>query len=390
MKSRPLLACLAGFCLLQAQGAGAQVPEADPGEQPDTAAQLAELRRALAVRDQAIRNLIQRVQELELAVNELGVRALLPAAPPAPPAGQSAAGQPAASAEAVDQQLINAAFERTLIERGGLLLPFGRFEIEPSLGYAHSSSENLVIDGFTIFPVLVVGDIYSERRRRNTYMTTLTARFGLPWKSQLELRLPFIYGDDNRLTGDGRELRVSDHGIGDLEIALSRDLPRLFGRGPMLLGALRWKLTTARDPFGLDPEQQLPFGSGFQSLTGSLTGVSVVDPVVFFGTLSFTQTFAARKGDNRIEPGKSAGLQMGMALSLNLETSMSMAFEQSFTRRTRLNGAALAGTYVSNGTFSIGVSRVFPGGRSFDTSVAIGLSEDSPDLQLGFSMPFRR
>jgi hypothetical protein len=39
---------------------------------------------------------------------------------------------------------------------------------------------------------------------------------------------------------------------------------------------------------------------------------------------------------------------------------------------------------------SIGLSRTFPSGRSFDASLAIGLSEDSPDLQIGLSMPFRR
>ena len=118
--------------------------------------------------------------------------------------------------------------------------------------------------------------------------------------------------------------------------------------------------------------------------------MSVLDPVVFFGTLSYTEAFGARKGEQRIDPGDRIGLQLGMALALNLETSLSLAFEQSFNERTRLDGTDVPGTFVNTGTASIGMSRTFPSGRAFDASLAIGLSEDSPDLQLGFSMPFRK
>lgn len=354
---------------------------AQEGTPSDTDGRIEELRRALGVRDQVIRNLITRIEHLERSVQESSAQAAPPAAP------EPAAPAPVPSIE--DQQLIRAAFERTLIDRGGLLLPRWTFEVEPSTSYAHSSSESLVIDGFTIFPVLVVGDIFSERVRRNTLTTSLTARLGLPWRSQLEVRAPYIYEDSSRLTGDGEELKLSDHGVGDLEIALSRDLPRFFGRGPQLLGSLRWKMVTARDPFGLDEDEQIPFGSGFHTLTASVTGVSVLDPVVFFGTVSYTEALAARKGELAIDPGERIGLQLGMALSLNLETSLSFAFEQSFTSRTRLEGVEVPGTYVNTGTVSIGMSRSLPSGRAFDTNLAIGLSEDSPDLQLGFSMPFR-
>lgn len=354
---------------------------AQEGTPSDTDGRIEELRRALGVRDQVIRNLITRIEHLERSVQESSAQAAPPAAP------EPAAPAPVPSIE--DQQLIRAAFERTLIDRGGLLLPRWTFEVEPSTSYAHSSSESLVIDGFTIFPVLVVGDIFSERVRRNTLTTSLTARLGLPWRSQLEVRAPYIYEDSSRLTGDGEELKLSDHGVGDLEIALSRDLPRFFGRGPQLLGSLRWKMVTARDPFGLDDDEQIPFGSGFHTLTASVTGVSVLDPVVFFGTVSYTEALAARKGELAIDPGERIGLQLGMALSLNLETSLSFAFEQSFTSRTRLEGVEVPGTYVNTGTVSIGMSRSLPSGRAFDTNLAIGLSEDSPDLQLGFSMPFR-
>ncbi|HEX6999293.1 MAG TPA: hypothetical protein VF322_14220 [Gammaproteobacteria bacterium] len=414
---RPVLvaACLAALTSpLSAPGALAQQtpPSPEPAaasappdaaaEQPapDPQAQIDDLKRAIAVRDQVIRNLIQRLERLELAVNELG-DAREAAGASAGPAAQQAAGAPpaaqppppgtqrAAAAAQQDQELIRAAFERTLIDRGGLLLRPGTFELEPSLSYAHSSSENLVIDGFTVFPVLVVGDIFSERRRRNTATTAITGRLGLPWRSQLEVRLPWIREDASRLTGDGAEIEASAHGLGDVEIAWSRDLPRPLGRGPQLLGSLRWKGATALDPFDLRADEEIAFGTGFETLSASLTGVSVLDPVVLFGTLTYTEAAAERKGENHIDPGDSLRVQFGMALSLNLETSMSLAAELSFTERTRLNGEEVPGTYVNTGTLAIGLSRAFPGGRSLDTNLAIGLSEDSPDVQVGVSVPFR-
>jgi len=54
-----------------------------------------------------------------------------------------------------------------------------------------------------------------------------------------------------------------------------------------------------------------------------------------------------------------------------------------------VGGFDVPGSYINTGTLSIGVSRVLMSGTSLDGSLIIGLSEDSPDLQLAFSMPFR-
>jgi hypothetical protein len=78
-----------------------------------------------------------------------------------------------------------------------------------------------------------------------------------------------------------------------------------------------------------------------------------------------------------------------MAIALNLETSMSVIFDQSSTERTQLDGVEVPGTYINAGTLSIGVTRSLPSGRSIGTNLVIGLSEDSPDLQVGFAVPFR-
>jgi hypothetical protein len=345
---------------------------------------IAQLQQQLGVRDQVIRNLIRRIEQLEQAVT-----ALQPAAATAPAAASATepAGESASVAE-LDLNRLRTAFERTLIDRGGLVLPSGTFEVDASMSYSHSSAEALTIDGFTIFPVLIVGDVVSERIRRDTMTAAATARVGLPWDMQAELRVPYIHDESSRLSASGEEEQLSRSGLGDIELALSRQLWSASDGGLDLLGTLRWKTTTGDDAFGASREQ-LALGSGFNSLSASMTAVSVLDPVVLFGGLSYTRTLADEKSEVRIAPGDAFGLQFGTALALNLDTSINFAFGQQFTRRTEVNGHELPGSYVNTGTLSIGLSRVLMSGTSFDTSLVIGLSEDSPDLQLAFSMPFR-
>lgn len=345
-----------------------------------------ELKRELTARDQVIRDLVRRVERLESAVGQVQE------------AERSASGiasesrQPAA-APTIDQtqdvERIRAAFERTLIDRGGLTLPKWSWEIDTGLSYSHSSSEALTIDGFTVYPVLIVGDIVSERVRRDTFGVSANARLGLPWQLQVDLRVPYSYENSSRLSAAGDETSLSDNGVGDIELGLTRPLWHSKGGGLDLLGSIRWKSTTGRDPFGIE-EDRIPFGTGFNAVSTSITAVTAQDPMVFFGTLTYTNDLPTRKSGQSINPGDSFGLQLGTALAVNLDTSLSFGFQQQFTNRTRVDGAVIAGSYINNSSFSINLSHVVGSGRSFDTGLVIGLSEDSPDLQLNFSMPFRR
>jgi hypothetical protein len=79
-----------------------------------------------------------------------------------------------------EERAAQAALERTLIERSGMLLSPGTLEIEPSLTYAHASADNVSINGVSITQALVIGKIISDRTRRNILTPALTFRLGLP------------------------------------------------------------------------------------------------------------------------------------------------------------------------------------------------------------------
>lgn len=289
------------------------------------------------------------------------------------------------------ERLVRTAFQQTLIERGGLLLPPGSLDVEASLAYTHSSAENIVIDGFTILPVLVVGDIVSEKVHRDMLQTSATVRVGLPWDSQLDVRLPFGYQRQRSFSADGVESTTSASELGDVTLGYSRQLTRSNGRWPDFLASLRWKTTTGTGPFDLlDGEDAVTaLGTGYDSLNLSVTGIKVVDPVVYFGSVNYSINYARDEEIGRYDPGDSIGLSLGMAVALNLNSSLSFAYEQQFTRRARLDGAGVPGSYLTTGIFSVGGSFAVSDTLSADFSVGIGVTQDSPDLQLAASFPFR-
>ncbi|MCM0612965.1 hypothetical protein KFJ24_10830 [Marinobacter sediminum] len=91
----------------------------------------------------------------------------------------------------------------------------------------------------------------------------------------------------------------------------------------------------------------------------------------------------------RFDPGDSIGFSLGMAIALNLNSSLSFAYDHQFTRRSSVNSRPVPGSYLTTGVLSAGSSYVFSDSVSMDVSIGVGVTVDSPDVQLGFSLPFR-
>jgi hypothetical protein len=135
---------------------------------------------------------------------------------------------------------------------------------------------------------------------------------------------------------------------------------------------------------------------------GSVTAAKTSDPVVFFGGLSYTANLPARKefrGLNpsepdeptigRFDPGDTIGMQLGLALGLNSETSLSLGWSQRFSARTTFNRAPLAGTFLTEANLRISTSYVYAPSRAVDVGLGIGLTRDAPDFQFSLAFPFR-
>ncbi|MBB5343665.1 transporter [Tunturibacter empetritectus] len=362
------------------------------------------LQEALRERDAIIRNLLERVNELEWRMNGgFTTPARVDERPTLPAASTSRVINSVVSTSTYDntERQATEALDQALIVRGGLLLPSGTLEVDNTTSYFSASSDHVTVNGFALLPVLVVGDIASERIREDYLLPNFTARLGLPHKLQGDVTIPYGYELIRTVDANNVQTSSSSFGLGDISAGISRQLTSEHGKIPDMLASVRFKSTTGKDPFNLQ-SSQIALGTGFNSIQGNLTMAKSSDPVVFFGNLSYT---ANLKGDHTVSandpnnpaatmvghfnPGDAVGFQIGSILALNPEVSMTLGWDQRFTRSTTLNGVDIPASYLVEGTLRLGTSYVYAPGKTIDLSFGVGLTPDTPNLQFSVGVPFR-
>ena len=202
------------------------------------------------------------------------------------------------------------ALDQALVVRGGLLLPPGTLEVDNTTSYFSASSDHVTIDGFALLPILVVGDITSQRVREDILLPTFTTRLGLPQRFQMDFTVPYGYVLNRTVDALGKQTSASQFGLGDIQAGVSRQLTFEHGRMPDLLANLRFKTATGANSYSL-ASSETSLGSGFYGVQGNLTVAKSSDPVVFFGNLSYTENLAARHTVPANDPNNPGATMVG-------------------------------------------------------------------------------
>ncbi|SFM52192.1 acetate kinase [Rugamonas rubra] len=309
-----------------------------------------------------------------------------------------------------------------LFEQPGVLTAKGHYVLEPSLQFGYSSSNRVALVGYTIIPALLIGLVDVREVKRNTTTATLTGRYGLSRRMEIEAKLPYVYRSDATVsreyfTGAANErvFDTSGRAAGDAELALRYQLNEGGADRAYYVGALRFKSRTGRDPFsvvtdctkrctgpdatGTGLPLELPTGSGFYALQPSLTWLYPSDPAIFFGSVSYLHNFRRSNVERRIQGGQSEplgtvapggvlGFNFGMGMALNDKAAFSLGYDHSSIARTRQNGVAVPGSVrIQLGTLLLGFSYRFNDKRTVNVAVGAGLTRDTPDVQLSVRMP---
>src|SRR3981081_2368672 len=368
------------------------------------------LQEALRERDAIIRNLLERVNELEWRVNggftsaaKIDERPAITGSANSRVINSLTSTSTVVSTSTYDstERQATEALDQALIVRGGLLLPSGTLEIDNTTSYFSASSDHLTVNGFALLPVLVVGDIASKRVREYFLLPSLTARLGLPHKFQMDFLVPYGYESIRTVDALNVQTTATSFGLGDISAGLYKQLTTEHGRVPDMLANVRFKSTTGKDSFNLT-SSQVALGTGFNAIQGNWTVAKSIDPVVFFGNLSYTANLPAdhtvpandptnpdAKTIGHFNPGSAIGFQLGSILALNPEVSMTVGWDQRFTRSTQLNGVDIPASYLVEGTLRLGTSYVYAPGKIVDLSFGVGLTPDTPNLQFSVGVPFR-
>lgn len=308
-----------------------------------------------------------------------------------------------------------------IFEQPGVLTPKGHYVVEPSLQYAYSSNNRVALVGYTIIPALLVGLVDVREVKRNTVTAALSGRYGVSNRFEVEMKIPYVYRSDSTVsreifTGSAidRAFDTSGKALGDVELGARYQFNDGGADRPYFIGTLRLKTRTGRDPFsvvtdcatrcignttGTGLPLDLPTGSGFNSLQPGLTWLFPSDPAVFFGSFSYTHSFARdnvsrtvlngeKEALGKVQPGDILGTNFGLGLALNDKSSFSVGFDINSVGRTRQNAVVVPGAVRTVlASLLMGYSYRLGSKTTLSVAVGAGLTRDTPDVTLNLKLP---
>nr|WP_295377607.1 acetate kinase [Pseudoxanthomonas sp.] len=344
-----------------------------------------------------------------LAAQSAPTQATPPARPAAQPVGQApeSDSRPPEVAQIFDQP--------------GVLTPPGKLVLEPSLQYGYSANDRVALVGYTVIPAILIGLIDVRQVKTTTAVATLTGRYGINRRFELEAKLPYVYINGDTVsreifTGSAQDrvFNASGNGIGDVELTARYQINQGGPDKAFYIGWLRYKSRTGKDLFdvvtdcvtrcvanttGTGLPLDLPTGSGFEALQPGVTWLYPSDPVVFFGSLSYLHNFKRRNvsrllvdgkreslGD--IEAGDIIGFNLGMGLALNEKAAISIGYDMNVVGKTQQNGQDVAGAVrVTLATLLLGGTYRFNDRVSLNVALGAGLTRDTPDVTFTARVP---
>lgn len=289
-------------------------------------------------------------------------------------------------------------------QRSGVLTPKGKVTFDASVSYTQNSSNNVSVVGYTILPTLIVGRIEVSDADRTTVTAGITARYGLFDDTELEIRLPYVYRNDQVSTrpiedGSDEVINTSDKGggLGDIELAIRHQFN--FESTPYWVGSIKVKSDTGTSPYDVNIDRNtgelddIPTGSGFWSIEPGLSMIYPTDPAVLFANLGYTYNIKDDvniDGESfEIDLGDTISLGAGLGFAINPDLSFSFGISHRTILKSKTNGQSSASAKVLQlDTINFGINYAFSERSSFNINAQAGLTEDTPDFQLTLRMPF--
>jgi hypothetical protein len=391
------------------------------GEAQTLSVQIKKLQKGLKQRDALIRELMLRVNKLERLVGETKAHAELvqesqplrrkrgpagakskvdgeherrrqeaqyyPVTPPPPQAAEApnpapsvpASPPPAAPGQfTVSKEAAEHALERALVQTGALLLPPGKVEFVPGLTYQYNQLSHPGTLALTSTGSVLVTEAVS---RNSILQPSALFRFGLPWRAEALVNLPFEYESASvttRVQGAGlTEASRNVSGLADPSFTLIKQvtqegewLPSLFLNGVYSQGVGELK-------------HGLQLGNGFDEFRVGFTAAKHQDPLVF--TAGFTYQTALE--NRNIDLGDQYTPSLGMLFAVSPQTSLQFSQQVTFGNQSKFNGRVIPGSQLMEGVFNAGLLSILAPGVVVNFNVAIGETPDAPDVAFMLTFP---
>ena len=300
-------------------------------------------------------------------------------------------------------------------EFASVLAPKGSLTVEPSIEYNRSSSNRLVFRGVEIVPGVNIGVIEANDADRDAVVGTLSARYGVSPRLEVQASLPYVWRHDRVTTlatqndSISREKELLGYGIGDVELAARYQFNSGARGAPIFVGNLRLKPPSGEGPYDVRYDQfgvadELAVGSGFWGIEAGMTAILPTDPAVLFGSISYL--YNVPDGINkyfsnntvyvgRVDPGDSISASIGFGLALNPKFSFSLGYAHSYYFPSKSWIGAGPGNLVrqptqsiSIGTLNLGLSYRINNKITLNNNFQFGMTADAPDMRVVLRVPY--
>lgn len=226
---------------------------------------------------------------------------------------------------------------------------------------------------------------------QHSFSNTFDVSYGLMDNLTLTTSLPLIYKLDTLAAKEATGLGDVAVGMRWQPVPLKRGLPTT-----TLFSSL--SLATGDSPYEINSTRDLSTGKGYYGLSAGVSMSKITDPIVIFGSTSISLASKISDLDQQrgsrtltsVDPGTSVGASLGFAYSLNYDVSMSASYQHSVAMNSRFSfedGTVVEPATQVTGSLSFSLSLRTSPKRIVNVSMGYGLTEDSPDINLGFSMP---
>jgi hypothetical protein len=301
-----------------------------------------------------------------------------------------------------------------LADEGGILSPKGMLTYENTLEYTDTTRNLFTFNGVELAQVVLVGAINANSVQHQIVQETGRLRLGITDRLQADVHVPYVYRNDSltntaTTTGIADTSSVEGADIGDIDAGLAYQLNDGKEGWPFLIGNLRYKANNADGPYDVpynanNVATRLPTGTGFQTVEASVTAIKVSDPAVLFGNLGFVYDVPRNIDKNfnetyigRVNPGDAVNALVGVAFSINQDTSFSLGYKHSYVFPTIQDSVDLAsGTPFNSssgssqvGALTLGLSYAVTPTTSINFNVEAGVTNDAPDVYLVMRVPFQ-
>lgn len=283
------------------------------------------------------------------------------------------------SAQALEEVFQAAEKSYTLLKEGERTLTYG---IDYSL--VRDTVIESIRTGENSFSVV------GQSEAQHTFTNSFTFDYGIWNNLTFSIRLPFVAKYDT-------ERDLNAYSLGDISASLRWQPWNAQPGRPVTTLYASVGLPTGDSPYDGEAQDNLSSGTGSYSLAAGLNLSYVIDPVVLFGSLGYTYYLPIKdinqvRGGRllkKVNTGSSLSFNMGFAYALSYDVSLAASYQMAYSLAPRFEfeDTTLKGREQTSAlmNFSLGL-RTSPD-YIVNVNAGFGMTEDSPDVLLGLSMP---